>query len=112
MKYSKQAKHSLSFNLIEVMIVVVIISILAAIAIQAYSDYVIRGKLTEATSNLGQLRIRAEQWFQDNRTYVGMLCAPANAAEAKYQPFQGHLILPSFRTREVATCRWAVLRDT
>ena len=28
------------------------------------------------------------------------------------QPFQGHLILPSLRTREVATCRWAALRDT
>ncbi len=31
---------------------------------------------------------------------------------SKRQPFQGHLILPSLRTREVATCRWAALRDT
>jgi putative hemolysin len=28
------------------------------------------------------------------------------------QPFQGQLILPSLRTRAVATCRWAWRRDT
>lgn len=84
MKHAKQSKFTKGFTLIEVMIVVVIISILAAISIPAYSDYVLRGKLTEATSNLGQLRIRAEQWFQDNRTYVGMACTPANAGEARY----------------------------
>lgn len=82
--HTNRAQNAKGFTLIEVMIVVAIIAILAAIAVPAYSDYVIRGKLSEATSNLGQLRVRAEQFFQDNRTYVGMLCAPANAADAKY----------------------------
>ena len=93
MKHTKRTKHAnyaktaKGFTLIEIMSVVAIISILAAIAIPAYSDYIIRGKLTEATSNLGQLRVRAEQFFQDNRTYVGMSCTTVNAADAKYFVF-------------------------
>jgi type IV pilus assembly protein PilE len=59
------------FTLIEVMIVVAIVAVLAAIAIPNYSDYIKRGKITEATSALADLRVRYEQYFLDNRTYVG-----------------------------------------
>lgn len=59
------------FTLLELLIVVGIIGILSAIAIPSYRDYVIRGKITEATSNLGDMRIKLEQFYQDNRTYVG-----------------------------------------
>ncbi|MFZ3086525.1 MAG: type IV pilin protein [Methylotenera sp.] len=59
------------FTLIELMIVVAIIGILAGIALPAYTDYVKRGKAAEATSTLADLRVKMEQYFQDNRTYVG-----------------------------------------
>ncbi|MES2536084.1 MAG: prepilin-type N-terminal cleavage/methylation domain-containing protein [Pseudomonadota bacterium] len=58
------------FTLIEVMITVAIIGILASVAMPIYRDYMIRGKIPEATSNLSSLRIRLEQYYQDNRTYV------------------------------------------
>ena len=58
------------FTLIEVMVTVAIIAILAAIAIPNYSDYVRRGKLQEATSNLLAMRTKMEQYFQDNRSYT------------------------------------------
>lgn len=70
------------FTLIELMIVVAIIGILSTIAYPAYTDYVRRAKITEATSTLADLRIRMEQYFQDNRTYEGAgFCAPAVAAK-------------------------------
>jgi prepilin-type N-terminal cleavage/methylation domain-containing protein len=59
------------FTMIEVMIVVAIVAILAAIALPNYADYVKRGKIIEATSALSDLRTRYEQFFLDNRTYVG-----------------------------------------
>jgi type IV pilus assembly protein PilE len=67
------------FTLIEVLIAVAIIGILAAIALPAYNEYVVRGKLTEAYSNLLAMRTQSEQWFQDNRTYAGMPCSTTNA---------------------------------
>jgi len=69
------------FTLLELMIVVAVIGILASVALPSYTGHIKKGKAAEATSNLADLRIKAEQYFQDNRTYVGVNCAPA---EAKY----------------------------
>lgn len=64
-------KSSSGFTLIEVMVTVAIVSILAAVAAPVYTDYVTRGRIPEATKELGARRVQAEQFFQDNRTYVG-----------------------------------------
>lgn len=58
------------FTLIELMITVVVIAILVAVAVPSYTDYVMRGKITEATATLADLRVKMEQYFQDNRTYA------------------------------------------
>ena len=63
------------FTLIEVMIVVAIVAILAAIAIPSYRDYILRGQLVDGTNLLSAGRVNMERYFQDNRTYVGMPCA-------------------------------------
>ena len=68
MVYCKSDK---GFTLVELMIVVAIIGIISSIAFPAYQDYVARGKITEATSGLADLRIKLEQYYQDNRTYAG-----------------------------------------
>lgn len=69
-------KAQRGFTLIELMVVVAIIGILASIAMPSYSDYVKRGKAAEATSTLANLRVQIEQYYQDNRTYVGFACNP------------------------------------
>lgn len=63
----KTRQHGVT--LIELLIVVAIAGIIAAIAIPAYQDYVMRAKLADSASILGATRTRLEQYYQDNRSY-------------------------------------------
>ncbi len=74
-----QKSVSTGFTLIELMVTIAIVSILAAVALPSYSDYVIRGRIPQATNNLASMRVKLEQYFQDNRTYVGA-CADGTVA--------------------------------
>lgn len=67
------------FTLVELLIVVAIIGVIAAIAVPQYGDYVTRSKLAEATATLSEHRVKMEQFFQDNRTYVSA-CATGSIA--------------------------------
>jgi type IV pilus assembly protein PilE len=64
-------QRNAGFTLIEIMITVVIISILSAIALPAYKDYVVRSRLTEAFSALSAAQPNAEQYWSNNRKYTG-----------------------------------------
>lgn len=79
--------HQPGFSLIELMIVVVIVGVLASVAIPAYTDYLMRGKLAEARANLGEMRVKLEQFYQDNRTYLGACAANTVAPLATGQYF-------------------------
>jgi type IV pilus assembly protein PilE len=60
------------FTLIELMITVAVIGILAAIALPSYQDYVLRGHLVTLTNDLQAARVKMEQYYQDNRTYLAV----------------------------------------
>jgi type IV pilus assembly protein PilE len=65
-----QKKSESGFTLIELMVTVAIVAILASVAIPSYKDHVERSKVTEAISNLSSGRVKMEQWFLDNRSYM------------------------------------------
>ena len=72
-------KMQKGFSLLELMIVVAIIGILASVAMPAYNDHVIRGRLLDGPATLADSRVQFEQYFQDNRTYVGAPCPNSTA---------------------------------
>lgn len=60
-------------TLVELLIVVVIIGILAAIAYPNYRDYVSRSKRNEAKAALLQIATNQERWYLNNNTYTANL---------------------------------------
>jgi type IV pilus assembly protein PilE len=76
------------FTMIEVMIVVAIVAILAAIALPNYSDYIKRGKIIEATTGLSDARTRFEQSYLDNRTYADVAGSCARIQTAAGGPLK------------------------
>jgi len=83
------------FTLIEVMIVVAIVAILAAVAIPSYRDYILRGQLIDASTLLSTFRGNMERYFQDNRTYAatGAFNPPCSAAIPVAQRTQGSFVV-------------------
>jgi len=62
------------FTLIELMIVVAIIGILAAIAIPQYQDYVTRSRWSDTYYAVGSLKAAIAECVQNNNNTIGGLC--------------------------------------
>ncbi len=82
-------KNETGFTLIELMIVVAIIGILAAIAIPNYLNYQCKAKQAEAKSNLGAIRTMEEAYFAANDAYTTSTAdigfeVKGGAAQARY----------------------------
>lgn len=74
---TKFFRSSKGFSLIELMIVVAIIAILAAIAIPSFLRFQMKSKTSEATANLGAIRTCEESYKAENDTYFDQGPAPA-----------------------------------
>jgi type IV pilus assembly protein PilE len=73
---------SFGFTLIEVMIVVAIVGILAAIAFPNYSEYVERGRRNDAKAVLLEAAQYMERRFTETRSYASVTSLPTGLAQS------------------------------
>ncbi len=93
------------FTLIELMIVVAIIGILAAIAIPAFLRYQLKSKTAEAKVNLGAIKTNLEAFSAEFDQYVGLAAQPALPALPTKRPW------PLAATVCPATCNAAAIAN-
>ena len=83
------------FTLIELMIVVAIIGILAAIAIPAFINYVKRSKTSEAGANLKALFQGAAAYYDQENWTQGVAAVGVSAAPAAHCVVPGAVATPN-----------------
>ncbi len=72
------------FTLIELMIVVAIIGILAAVAIPAYQDYIARSQMSEAMTLLGGAKTPLAEYVADNGTLPAAITEVVGTVSGRY----------------------------
>ncbi len=72
------------FTLVELMIVVAIIGILAAVAIPAYSDYTARAQVSEAVQISSSFRTGLSEYYQNKSVWPFNLTAVGSTTAGKY----------------------------
>jgi len=82
--YCQRYRHA-GFSLVELLVVLVIMGVLSAVALPAYTRYVQRGHRTEAMAALLESQHFMERYYSANGQYL----SPANAVPSLPQRLQG-----------------------
>jgi type IV pilus assembly protein PilE len=84
MRKTMQSHKQVGFTLIELMIVLVIVAILAAVAYPSYQEQVERGRLAEGKAVLTQAATRMERCYSTKGTYKNCISSAVDSETGMY----------------------------
>ena len=87
-KNDNHKRSNNGFTLMELMIVIAIIGIIAAIALPSYQNYVIRTHRTDASAALLGFSQAMERYFMENNSYLGAAAGGADTGAPAIFPSQ------------------------
>jgi type IV pilus assembly protein PilE len=94
-------KDKSGFTMIELMVVVIIVAVLAAVAVPLYTSYIKNSRKSEATARLGAILTAAKSYYQENNGW------PTSAtASGFYGDFTGSDHFTYAQTSSASTGRY------
>lgn len=88
------------FTLVELLIVVVIIGIIAAIAVPSYSLFIINANRTDAMSFLSEVAGEQQRYFSENNEYADEMSDLGYGTDATFPSPEGHYTISVSNTTD------------
>ncbi len=104
-------KRCAGFTLVEILVVVTIIAILAALSLPSYQNYIVRAKRTEAQAALLQLLQQQERYYSQNNTYIAFSSGSSDAAARLFKWWSGATATASAYEVSADACPDATIRQ-
>jgi type IV pilus assembly protein PilE len=99
------------FTLIEVMVVMLVIAILAAIAYPSYREAILKTRRAEGKAALMKLMQQQERYYALHASYLAFSAGTTGDAERRFQWFSGDSPATSFYEIDARACDEESLRD-
>lgn len=85
--YPLSMRENRGFTLVEILVTVAIVALLASIALPAYNDYIISGKIVQATGPLAARRATMENHFDNTREYTSSAACTTDNTSSQFFNF-------------------------
>lgn len=99
------------FTMIELMVVLIIVAILAAIAIPSYQESVLKTRRTEGRAALMKVMQQQERYYSLHTTYLAFSSSSTDAEAKKFSWFSGENAKASFYEISAQACNGKTIRD-
>lgn len=106
-----QTKHTYGFTIVELMVVLIIIAILAAVAYPSYQESILKTKRAEGRAALMRIMQQQERYYSQHASYIAFSAASVNAETQSFRWYSGDNASNSFYEISAEACSGQQIRD-